>query len=232
MTTYTLPETLAMLCAPFAPELHQWKGGRKTKDQTKTEAYSYIDARAYSARLDAIAPDWFCDFETMASGALKCYLTIGGITRASCSDVDEQITVMEAQAFKRACAMFGLGRYLYFMPKPWLALKNQKYIDDKQLPNVQRVAQMIAQAVAALDGEHAPAPTPAPSTDAPTLNKERASNMHKEMGKLGIASKLHKQLAERVLNRPVHSFTELTEHEASAVYQHAKREAGHAVAAN
>jgi hypothetical protein len=62
-----------------------------------------------------------------------CELTIGGVTRSSTGEMEPQDekngmggTVAEAQAFKRAAAMFGLGRFLYELPSPWVEFDPQR----------------------------------------------------------------------------------------------------------
>lgn len=64
---------------------------------------------------------------------IVCHLTINGVTRSSTGEPDSQSekseiagTAAEAQAFKRACAMFGLGRYLYNLPSVWAEYDSER----------------------------------------------------------------------------------------------------------
>jgi hypothetical protein len=64
---------------------------------------------------------------------IVCHLTINGVTRSSTGEPDSQSekseiagTAAEAQAFKRACAMFGLGRYLYNLPTVWCEFDSER----------------------------------------------------------------------------------------------------------
>ncbi len=70
--------------------------------------------------------DWSVTF-TPWGERIVCHLTIAGVTRSSTGEGDSQSerseiagTAAEGQAFKRACTMFGLGRYLYDMPSVWV----------------------------------------------------------------------------------------------------------------
>ena len=62
---------------------------------------------------------------------VTCELTIFGLgshsaTGEEWTDNDNAGTSAEAQAFKRACACFGLGRYLYHFEGVWVVLNERK----------------------------------------------------------------------------------------------------------
>ena len=64
---------------------------------------------------------------------VTCKVTIDGLgthsgTGEEWADEDNAMTSAEAQAFKRACSCFGLGRYFYDFDAPWVD------IDDKSRP--------------------------------------------------------------------------------------------------
>lgn len=81
----------------------------------------------YQNRLDEVCGlEWSVTY-TPWSDRVICHLTINSITRSSTGEADSQAekseiagTAAEAQAFKRACGMFGLGRYLYGLPTLWV----------------------------------------------------------------------------------------------------------------
>jgi hypothetical protein len=82
---------------------------------------------------------------------VTCELTIFGLgshsaTGEEWADNSNAGTAAEAQAFKRSCACFGLGRYLYYFTGTWVDL------DDRQRPK--SVPQLAAWATPAgwLDG--------------------------------------------------------------------------------
>jgi len=127
MKTDNMNEILQELRKPFHPSHVTWKPGSVNKDQTKALALAYADLRAYQNRLDEVCGiDWSVTY-TPWGDRIVCHLTIQGITRSSTGEPDSQSerseiagTTAEAQAFKRACAMFGLGRYLYQLPSVWV----------------------------------------------------------------------------------------------------------------
>jgi hypothetical protein len=117
---------LEALRRPFHPSQITWKPGAIAKSSDKALALAYGDLRAYQNRLDEVCgANWSVSY-TPWGERIICNLTIYGITRASTGEGDGDSerneiagTVAEAQAFKRACAMFGLGRYLYSLPSVW-----------------------------------------------------------------------------------------------------------------
>jgi hypothetical protein len=124
-------EVLQELAKPFPPDVIQFKPGATTKDNTKALALAYADTRAYLDRLDeAVGAGWGDDYEVSPDGQrVVCRLTIGGVTRCDvgeCDTVDKNTTTSAAaQAFKRAAAKFGLGRYIYNLPSQWVAYDKQ-----------------------------------------------------------------------------------------------------------
>lgn len=127
------------LAQPFDPKYIEWKPGSTTRDGSKCMAMPYADMRAYMERLDELfGMEWSVRYVAWGETRIFCELTINGVTRTSTGESDAQDaknglagTVAEAQAMKRACAMFGLGRYLYDLPSAWVAYDSQnKRISD------------------------------------------------------------------------------------------------------
>jgi Rad52/22 family double-strand break repair protein len=120
-------EILERLKEPFHPSRITWKPGSIRKDKTSAMALAYADLRAYQDRLDEICGmDWAVTY-TPWGDKLICHVTINGVTRSSTGEPTTEAerneidgTVAEAQAMKRACAQWGLGRYLYEMPTMWV----------------------------------------------------------------------------------------------------------------
>jgi len=119
-------ELLQQLERPFEPATITWKPGSIRKDGTAALALAYGDLRAYMERLDEVCDMGWSVSYTPWGDRIICNLTIDGITRSSTGEPDKESergeiagTVAEAQAFKRACAMFGVGRYLYKLPSIW-----------------------------------------------------------------------------------------------------------------
>lgn len=119
-------ELLRQLAQPFPPEMMTWKPGATKGD--KCMALAYGDFRAYMKRLDELFGfEWSVRYQPWQQERIICELTILGVTRSSTGEYDKQDeqsniegSVAEAMAFKRACAMFGLGRYLYDLPSTWV----------------------------------------------------------------------------------------------------------------
>lgn len=133
-----MSELLQLLTQPFPPEDISWKPG--ASKENKCMALAYADVRVYQDHLDAICGlDWSCRFVPWTGKSIVCELTIAGVTRSSTGEADAQDekngltgSVAEAMAFKRACAAFGLGRFLYSLPSPWTDFDPQsKRITDK-----------------------------------------------------------------------------------------------------
>ncbi len=164
---------------------------------------AYADARVYEDRLnEVIAGEWSVSFRPWGEDKVICDLTILGVTRSSTGesggDRFSQGTSAEAQAFKRACSKFTLGRYLYDLPVYWVAFDSQKkqLLATPQLPKF---------------------------SDEERLDSWRARAMHVELGKLPlITSSEHYSLAGEVVSREVTSFTQLTIKEASAIWKYVR----------
>ena len=124
---------LQELSKPFAPSAISWLPGSIRKDGTAALALAYADLRAYMNRLDEVCGlNWSVSYTPWGS-KLICHLTVDGVTRSSIGEPTDESergeiegTVTEAQAFKRACVMFGLGRYLYTFPQSWQPIDNSK----------------------------------------------------------------------------------------------------------
>jgi hypothetical protein len=135
-TPKTFDAVLTELAQPFDPEAVEFKAGATTQDKARALALAYVDSRVYQGRLDTVAPDWRNEYTREYAGdrvIITCALTVAGVTRQAIGEslqanarhdgstvIEENAaTTAEAQAFKRACSAFGLGRYLYSVPQVW-----------------------------------------------------------------------------------------------------------------
>ncbi len=143
-------ELLNALSQPFHPAHITWKPGVFNRDKSKALALAYADLRAYQQRLDEVCGmNWSVSYRPWGERII-CELTIAGVTRSSTGEPDAQSekseiagTAAEAQAFKRACAMFGLGRYLYTLPTVWAEFdKDGKQFTERSKA---RLAEIVAQ---------------------------------------------------------------------------------------
>lgn len=141
-----------LLLRPFPPEMIELRPGPSNSDKTKAQALAYADPRAYMERLDQVLgpAGWQTKYlmlqNTGEQVAIECCLNIAGVTKSDVGHAPmkdpNSWTVASAQAFKRACTMFGLGRYLYEMKLPWLPLNERKQFVDME----QTILRMYKQA--------------------------------------------------------------------------------------
>ncbi|MGO9432824.1 MAG: Rad52/Rad22 family DNA repair protein [Terracidiphilus sp.] len=140
-----LPE----LEVPFSPDQVRWRVTNTTSDKKRGQIVPYADSRAYTDRLNALftAQGWTREYkvetmtnitrvkkgESIVSGKVlvTCTVTILGIgshsgTGEEWADDDNGMTSADAQAFKRACSCFGLGRYFYDIQAVWVDLDQNR----------------------------------------------------------------------------------------------------------
>jgi hypothetical protein len=119
----------------------------KGQQPVRGQVVPYADQRAYTDRLNALftPAGWTrkysihtganfersADQKIAAKVLVTCELTIFGLgshsaTGEEWADNSNAGTAAEAQAFKRSCACFGLGRYLYYFTGSWVDLDNRK----------------------------------------------------------------------------------------------------------
>ena len=146
-----LVQLVAALEEPFDPREIKWRVTNTTSDRRRGQVIAYADPRAYTDRLNALftVRGWtreysiqvIQNFERMERGnsgarisgkvVVACKLMIEGLGAHSglgeeWADNENAATAAEAQAFKRACACFGLGRYLYDLAGSWVDLDEKK----------------------------------------------------------------------------------------------------------
>lgn len=167
----TLAEIASQLHAPFALEDIDFlpKGKVERDGKTLCMALPYADPRVYQDRLNAVAyGEWSTPAPVVivAGNKLICYVTVilCGVPHTDVGEAtnNEENTGTEAwaQAFKRACSQFGLGRYLYDLEKEWVPFNPQrKQIDLKPEEKRAIVRKMYQKAGIALlgNGEKTPA---------------------------------------------------------------------------
>ena len=146
---------------PFDPSAVKWRVTNTTSDRRRGQVIAYADPRAYTDRLNALftvrgwtreyAVQMIQNFERKERGerecvisgkiVVTCRLTIDGLGSHSglgeeWADNENAGTAAEAQAFKRACSCFGLGRYLYDLGGNWVDLDNRKQpLSKPRLPD-------------------------------------------------------------------------------------------------
>ena len=120
-------EEIKALFAEFPREAISWRAQSLTKEGDKAMALAYIDARDVMDRLDQVcgSADWQDRYEFHGARTV-CYLSIRvdgeWITKADGagdSDVEAEKGAI-SDALKRAAVKWGIGRYLYDLPAPWV----------------------------------------------------------------------------------------------------------------
>jgi len=136
---------------PFDAREIKWRVTNTTADRRRGQVIAYADPRAYTDRLNALFTvcGWTREYtiqviqnferkergngEGIISGKIvvNCKLTINGLGSHAglgeeWADNENAGTSAEAQAFKRACSCFGLGRYLYDLGGIWIDLDERR----------------------------------------------------------------------------------------------------------
>lgn len=173
MTEFT-PQIQAHLAAYFPIETVQWKAQATTKDKTRAMAVAYIDARDVMDRLDAAAgvAGWSDTYRVVTVGdetAVECTLTVLGISKTDVGTIGDSGDAAKgaySDALKRAAVKFGVGRYLYSIPKQWVDYDDQKK-QFKGTPVLPKWAIPTGESKPQATVVTTPAPQPAPQTAKP-----------------------------------------------------------------
>jgi hypothetical protein len=122
----------AALSAPFPPDCVSWRVGSTTQDKSKGMALAFINSRDVQERLDAACgpANWQDRYEFHGPRTI-CYLSIRvdgeWVTKADGagdSDVESEKGAI-SDALKRAAVKWGIGRYLYNLPSPWVEIETR-----------------------------------------------------------------------------------------------------------
>jgi hypothetical protein len=138
----------AQLETPFDPAQIKWRVMRTSADGRSGVILPFADPRAYTDRLNELftPSGWTREYTISTVPSLTrvdrgkvivtskvLVATAVTITRLGShtgtgeewADKENAVTAADAQAFKRACSCFGLGRYLYRFEETWVHL-NQR----------------------------------------------------------------------------------------------------------
>lgn len=139
-TTNDLDQILEKLREPFSSKAVQWRIVATTKDGSKGQFFPYIDARDIQKRLDEVVgfENWKTEYKEIVlhRGGFICSLSlkINGewVTKqdgsGASSDKNAELAVKGSltDAFKRAAVVWGVGRYLYDVPSPYIPIDQYK----------------------------------------------------------------------------------------------------------
>ena len=144
------PEALfTQLAEPFDPSEIKWRVTHTNRDGNRGALIAFADPRAFTDRLNQLftPSGWTRTYEVSTVSSLTrmkkdkliqtgkvlvtCTLTITGLgchagSGEDWADEENAMTAAEAQAFKRACSCFGLGRYLYNFTEMWVPLNQYR----------------------------------------------------------------------------------------------------------
>lgn len=132
-------DDIKLLAGEFPKEDISWRAQSVTKDGEKAMALAYIDARNVMDRLDSVVgpTDWQDRYEFHGTRTI-CYLSIRvdneWITKADGAgdtDVEGEKGAI-SDALKRAAVKWGIARYLYEMPAPWVPCESTEWNGKKQ----------------------------------------------------------------------------------------------------
>jgi hypothetical protein len=128
-------ETLQALSSPFDPADVHFKPQHVSGNRCL--AVAYLDARSVMDRLDAVCGlNWQDAYEVLPGGSVLCRLQVlvdgQWITKTDVGSPSEQpddgdkMKAAFSDALKRTAVKFGIGRYLYRLPKRWVDFDPQK----------------------------------------------------------------------------------------------------------
>jgi len=147
------------LAEPFDPSEIKWRVTHTTRDGSRGAVIAFADPRAYTDRLNQLftPAGWTRGYEVSAVSSVTrikkekpiqtgkvlvtCTLTITGLgchagSGEEWADEENALTAAEAQAFKRSCVCFGLGRYLYNFAEMWVPLNEYRQpLEFPKLPH-------------------------------------------------------------------------------------------------
>lgn len=150
-----MPLDIEKLTAPFDPDKVSWRVGSTNQDKTQGMALAYIDARDVMERLDSVVgpSGWQCEYHAVGSKT-SCRIGIMGDPAPSspflAGEPDYTQWIWKADgagdtdfegdkgafsdSFKRAAVKWGIGRYLYDLKAPWVAIeqKGRSYVIAKR----------------------------------------------------------------------------------------------------
>jgi hypothetical protein len=154
------PDALfTQLAEPFDPSEIKWRVTHTNREGNRGAVIAFADPRAYTDRLNQLfTPTGWTrtyDVSTVSSVTrmkkdrliqtgkvlVTCTLTITGLgchagSGEDWADEENAMTAAEAQAFKRACSCFGLGRYLYNFIEMWVPLNEYRQpVEFPKLPH-------------------------------------------------------------------------------------------------
>lgn len=154
-----LADLFDRLAEPFSPDAISWRVGSTNIDKQTNEprdgkpasgmALAYLDARDVMDRLDLVCgPNGWQNRYSHVGPITVCEIGIRTETEwlwksdgAGASDMEAEKGAL-SDAFKRSAVRWGIGRYLYALPSPWVDLVKRGrtwIIKDDQYPKLRKL---------------------------------------------------------------------------------------------
>lgn len=228
---------LAALLKPFPVGEVELKVQAFTKDRKRAQVVAYVDARTVMDRLDAVVgPDkWEDHYEVLADKVVdgnrlveaKCTLTLfleagAGVSKEDVGEGDS-LKAAFSDAFKRAAVKFGVGRYLYRLPKVWAE------VDERgNILNLEQVKAQMLGGVSPVDkpAQSKPAQAPAQAEKSGGPTDKQLKLLHVLMKKAHMESnddrELLREYAGIIAGRKIGSVKELSPGEVSKLIDNLK----------
>jgi hypothetical protein len=120
-------EVRHLLAAPFPARRVAWKPQAISRDRSSALMVAFVDARTVMERLDGVCPgEWTFDVKLFPGSppTARGRLTVLGLTRSDVGEAGEgeagTLKAAASDALKRCAVHFGVGRYLYDLPRVWV----------------------------------------------------------------------------------------------------------------
>jgi len=146
-------EVLEALGAPFPDDEIEFLP--RATSNGKALGLPYIDARSVMRRLDAVLGpgNWSFDFDLLSPDGkmVRGKLTVLGVTKCDAGEAateDEILKSAVSDALKRCAVHFGIGRYLYYLPRLWAPYDAQR----RQFTETPRLAPAAVERALAICG--------------------------------------------------------------------------------
>lgn len=173
MSEFT-PEIIQGLAAGFPEDEVEFLP--RAHSNGKALGLPYIDARGVMRRLDAVVgpAGWSFDFDVVSGDGkmVRGRLTVLGVTKCDAGEAsteDEILKSAVSDALKRCAVHFGVGRYLYYLPRVWAAYDAQKRRFTEQ-PRIEPAAIRRALALCGVGG---PVPAVGKKVEVPPAELDR-----------------------------------------------------------
>lgn len=154
-----IEDLFTRLAEPFPPDAISWRVGNTNIDKNTNKpregqeprgmALAYLDSRDVQDRLDLVCgPHGWQDDYPHAAAKTVCRIGVKVDDEWIWKSDGAGDTDFEAEkgalsdAFKRAAVKWGIGRYLYGLPSPWVAIKQQGrswVIVDSEYPKLRQL---------------------------------------------------------------------------------------------